>query len=76
MARCPECAGKMKYNPDNRLMACGSCGLSLSRYELDHYWSNIRDERGSDADEVTKAKNRRKEWLDWYSKSKDEKKNY
>jgi len=47
MARCPECAGKMKYNPDNRLMVCGSCGLSLSRYELDHYWSNIRDERKS-----------------------------
>ena len=57
-------------------MVCGSCGLSLSRYELDHYWSNIRNERGSDADETQKAKNRRKEWLDWYSKSKDEKKNY
>ena len=57
-------------------MVCGSCGLSLSRYELDHYWSNIRDERVSVADEVTKAKNRRKEWLDWYSKSKEEKKNY
>jgi hypothetical protein len=57
-------------------MACGSCGLSLSRYELDHYWSNIRDERGAATDEVQKAKNRRKEWLDWYSKSKEEKKNY
>ena len=57
-------------------MVCGSCGLSLSRYELDHYWSNIRDERGAATDEVTKAKNRRKEWLDWYSKSKEEKKNY
>ena len=57
-------------------MVCGSCGLSLSRYELDHYWRNIREERGSDADEVQKKKNRRKEWLDWYSKSKEEKKNY
>lgn len=76
MARCPECAGNMKYNPDNRLMVCGSCGLSLSRYELDRTWSKLRDERGSDADEVQKAKNKRKEWLDWYSKSKDEKKNY
>ena len=63
----------MKYNPDNRLMVCGSCGLSLSRYELDSTWSGIRDERGSNADEVQKAKNRRKEWLDWYSKSKEEK---
>ena len=57
-------------------MVCSSCGLSLSRYELDHTWSKLRDERGSDADEVQKAKNKRKEWLDWYSKSKDEKKNY
>ncbi|MHA1473356.1 MAG: hypothetical protein ACTSQW_09700 [Promethearchaeota archaeon] len=63
----------MKYNPDNRLMVCGSCGLSLSRYELDNTWNRIRNERGSDADEVQKAKNRRKEWLDWYSKSKEEK---
>jgi len=54
-------------------MVCGSCGLSLSRYELDRTWNRIRNERGSGADEVQKAKNRRKEWLDWYSKSKEEK---
>lgn len=76
MSRCPECAGNMKYNPINRLMVCGSCGLSLARDELDRYWSRIRNERGSDADEVKKAKDRKKEWLDWYSKSKDEKQNY
>jgi DNA-directed RNA polymerase subunit M/transcription elongation factor TFIIS len=76
MSRCPECAGNMKYNPVNRLMVCSSCGLSLTRNELDRYWSRIRNERGSDADEVQKAKDRRKEWLDWYSKSKDEKQNY
>jgi len=57
-------------------MVCSSCGLSLSRYELDQFWRNIRDERGSNSDEVSKAKNRRKEWLDWYTKSKEEKKNY
>jgi transcription initiation factor TFIIIB Brf1 subunit/transcription initiation factor TFIIB len=73
MARCPECAGKMTYNPANRMMVCNSCGLSLNRNELDRYWSKVRDERGSDADVVQREKNRRKEWLDWYSKSKDEK---
>jgi hypothetical protein len=73
MARCPECAGKMTYNPANRMMVCNSCGLSLTRFELDRYWSKVRDERGSDADVVSREKNRRKEWLDWYSKSKDEK---
>ena len=45
MARCPECAGNMKYNPDNRLMVCSSCGLSLTRSELDRYWYRIRNER-------------------------------
>lgn len=73
MARCPECAGKMTFNPANRMMVCNSCGLSLTRFELDRYWSKVRDERGSDADVVQREKNRRKEWLDWYSKSKDEK---
>ena len=75
MARCPECAGNMKYNPDNRRV-CSSCGLSLTRFELDQFWHKIRNERGLESDEVQKAKNRRKDWLDWYSKSKEEKKNY
>jgi transcription initiation factor IIE alpha subunit len=73
MARCPECAGKMTFNPANRMMVCNSCGLSLTRFDLDRYWTKVRDERGSDADVVQREKNRRKEWLDWYSKSKDEK---
>jgi len=75
MARCPECAGKMTYNPDNRLMVCNSCGLSLTRYELDHYWDKVRNENVT-VDDVQKKKDRRKEWLDWYSKSKSEKENY
>jgi len=73
MARCPECAGKMTFNPANRMMVCNSCGLSLTRFELDRYWSKVRDDRSSDADVSQREKNRRKEWLDWYSKSKDEK---
>ena len=76
IARCPECAGKMTYNPANRMMVCNSCGLSLTRYELDHYWDKVRNERGPETDELQRSKNRRKEWLDWYSKSKDEKEHY
>ncbi|MFX0058998.1 MAG: hypothetical protein ACFE85_15735 [Candidatus Hodarchaeota archaeon] len=75
MARCPECAGKMTYNPNNRLMVCNSCGLSLTRYELDHYWDKVRSENIT-TDNIQKEKDRRKEWLDWYSKSKEEKRNY
>lgn len=56
-------------------MVCNSCGLSLTRYELDHYWDKVRSENIT-PDNVQKEKNRRKEWLEWYSKSKEEKKNY
>jgi transcription initiation factor IIE alpha subunit len=76
MARCPECAGKMTFNPMNRQMVCNSCGLSLNRYELDHYWEKVRSEHSSGDDDIQKSKNRRKEWLDWYSKSKSEKETY
>lgn len=73
IARCPECAGKMKFNPMNRLMVCGSCGLSLSKNELDQYWKKIRDQSYSDDDDFQQKKSRRKEWLDWYSSSKNDK---
>ncbi len=51
MARCPECAGKTKYNPANRMMVCGSCGLSLTRGELDTYWKKIKSQNEDDQDE-------------------------
>jgi hypothetical protein len=70
-SRCPECAGKMTYNPSIRQMVCNSCGLSLSRYELDGYWKNIREQHATDIDDLEKKKNRKKEWLDWWSSKKD-----
>ena len=76
MARCPECAGKMTYNPYQKQMVCNSCGLSLTRHELDTYWQKIRTENIDGSDELQQKKNRKKEWLDWYSKSKDEKSRY
>ncbi|MHA2430655.1 MAG: hypothetical protein ACXACC_06425 [Promethearchaeota archaeon] len=69
MSNCPECGGKMKYQPDIKHLVCQSCGLSL-------YWQKVRNERVVDADAVDRAKSRRKEWLDWYSQSKKEKENY
>ncbi|MFX1398826.1 MAG: hypothetical protein ACFFAS_17485 [Promethearchaeota archaeon] len=76
MARCPECAGKMTFNSMIKQMVCNSCGLSLSRHDLDSYWQKIRTENQDNSDELQRKKNRRKEWLDWYSKSKDEKNKY
>jgi hypothetical protein len=76
MARCPECAGKMIYNPNTRMMTCNSCGLSLSRHDLDHYWKSIKDQNFNDDNETDRKKARRKDWLDWYSSSKSEKERY
>ncbi|MGV9204190.1 MAG: hypothetical protein ACOC44_09275 [Promethearchaeia archaeon] len=71
LARCPECAGKMKYESSIKQLVCQSCGLSLSRYELDNYWKKIKNQDFDDESE--KKKKRRKDWLDWYSKSKEDK---
>ena len=65
----------MKYHSDIKQIVCKSCGLSLTRSELDSYWNKIRNENVSEADVSVQKKNRRKEWLEWYSTSKSEKEN-
>ena len=57
-------------------MVCQSCGLSLTRFELENYWIKIKKSNFLETDELQKKKNRRKEWLDWYSQSKTEKEKY
>ncbi|MHA1293620.1 MAG: hypothetical protein ACTSQJ_13255 [Promethearchaeota archaeon] len=76
MARCPECAGKMTFNSAIKQVVCNSCGLSLSRHELDQYWRKIKSQNIDDLDDLQRKKQRKKEWLDWYAKSKSEKENY
>jgi DNA-directed RNA polymerase subunit M/transcription elongation factor TFIIS len=76
MARCPECAGFMKFTPEMKLMVCKSCGLALERSELENYWRKIKDDNIVEEDEHQQKKSRRKEWLEWYSKSKSEKESY
>ena len=66
----------MKYQPNIKLMVCKSCGLALSRHELDQYWQKIRHQNVSETDEVQQKKNRRKDWLEWYSSSKSDKEQY
>ena len=73
MARCPECGGFMKYQSAIKQIVCQSCGLSLTRHELDRYWKKVRNENVAEADVTTLKKNRRKEWLEWYSASKKSK---
>jgi hypothetical protein len=66
----------MKFNPQSKSLVCQSCGLSLKRYELENYWKKIRNENIDDLDESSRKKQRRKDWLDWYSSSKEEKERY
>jgi hypothetical protein len=66
----------MKYHSAIKQVVCQSCGLSLTRHELDRYWQKVRSENIADTDEVQQKKNRRKEWLEWYSSSKSDKERY
>jgi len=47
-----------------------------TRSELDNYWKKVRESNVSDDDDFQQKKTRRKDWLDWYSKSKAEKERY
>lgn len=76
MPRCPECAGVMEFNRYQKAQVCNSCGLSLTRHELDNYWQKIRNENVDGSDELQQKKSRKKEWLDWYSASKSDKDKY
>jgi len=76
MAQCPECAGKCEFDPKTKSLICQSCGLSLKRSELDDYWKKIKQQNFNDNDEYSQKKARRKDWLEWYSKSKAEKEKY
>lgn len=66
----------MKYHSAIKHVVCQSCGLSLTRHELDRYWKKVRSENIAEMDEAQQKKNKRKEWLEWYSKSKSEKESY
>ena len=68
-----KCGGFMKYQSAIKQIVCQSCGLSLTRHELDRYWKKVRNENATDIDESQRKKNRRKDWLDWYSSSKEDK---
>ena len=76
MAKCPECGGKTKYRYDTKSIVCQSCGLAMTRSELESFWRKVRTQNITEIDESQKKKNKRKDWLDWYSKSKSEKERY
>jgi len=66
----------MKYHSAIKQIVCQSCGLSLTRHELDSYWKKVRSENFTEGDDLQQKKNRRKEWLEWYSSSKKDKESF
>lgn len=62
---CPECGGLLKFDPSRKRYVCQSCGLSLSREEIDeiHY----KNQRLNEEDEKERV---RKEYLKWWATKK------
>lgn len=65
MPFCTECGGDLKFDRKLKHYVCQSCGLTYTDAEL----LEAR-ERNTDADEEDAKKQRSKEYLDWWFKSK------
>ena len=73
MTHCPECAGKMEWNSNLKKVVCLSCGLTLSRAELDQIWREIQQRSYEATDKYKRKKTRKKDWLNWYKSSNKDK---
>lgn len=60
MPRCPECGGKMIYNRSSKTYICTSCGLVLTREQLDE----MRESLLREYEEESRSK--AKEYLEWW----------
>jgi len=60
MPQCPNCGGEMKFDKKVRLYVCHSCGLMMSRKEIDM----LRDKRLEDDKSLVE------EYLEWWQKRK------
>jgi len=60
---CPECGGEMIFDRSRYAYVCRTCGLTLTRFELDKY----RDRKGSRKEDEDSWK---KEYLKWWLSSK------
>ncbi|MDH7556233.1 MAG: TFIIB-type zinc ribbon-containing protein [Candidatus Methanosuratincola sp.] len=62
---CPECGGVLKFDPSRKRYVCQSCGLSLSREEIDEI--RYKDQKLNEEEEKERV---RKEYLKWWSTKK------
>jgi hypothetical protein len=61
----------MRTNPSIRRLVCQSCGLALTREELDRARDDIRD-RFIQEDPVEAEKKKKQDYLNWLLKRKEE----
>lgn len=62
---CPECGGVLKFDPSRKRYICQSCGLLLSREEIDEI--RYKNQKLSEEDEKERV---RKEYLKWWATKK------
>ncbi|MCD6409044.1 MAG: hypothetical protein J7L98_01710 [Candidatus Verstraetearchaeota archaeon] len=65
MPICPECGGEMKFDRSRYMYVCTSCGLAVTRSELD----DLKKGRSPDLGEDERERWRR-EYLKWWLSSK------
>ncbi|MHA1680661.1 MAG: hypothetical protein ACTSUE_06620 [Promethearchaeota archaeon] len=69
---CPECGGKTRKAVGGRIV-CESCGLALTREELEETRQKLRrqmayyDDDKRQENKTTKKKRRNREWSEWWS---------
>lgn len=62
---CLECGGVLKFDPSRKRYVCQSCGLSLSREEMDEI--RYKDQKLNEEEEKERV---RKEYLKWWATKK------
>ena len=66
MSACPECGGNLKFDSNHKRYVCQSCGLAVTREEID----DIRSKNATTTNPEEDKERRRKEYLKWWSTKK------
>jgi hypothetical protein len=64
MLVCPECGGEMFYQRSIRRYVCKSCGISLTRDEIDEIKAKYKVENENEKEKI------RKEYIKWWTAKK------
>ncbi len=67
---CTECGGKLNWDRKLRQYSCESCGVTYNEAQLSAARDKLRD-RPEDEDDTRRR--RHSEYLDWWTSSKDKK---